>query len=133
MTKSQKNLVYVAEFVVGIAVVVLGCLEYVDSYWSGLGGALAGVAAIRLVMAVRYARDPTYARKVEVNNSDERVAFVAGRSADMTFRLSILGLALLAIVLWPLGYTSTSRILGLVMCAETMLYWVTYMIMMRKY
>ncbi len=133
MTMSRKNLIYMAELLIGIVVVVLGCLEYVDSYWSGIGGALAGVAAIRLVMAVRYARDPAYARKVEVQSSDERIAFVAGRSADMAFRLSILGLALLAIVLRPLGYADVSRTLGLVMCAETTLYWVTYLVMSRKY
>ena len=135
MSRNQKTYLYMALFVAGVALVVLGCLEVVDldSYWSGMGGALAGVAGIRLVQAARYAKDPAYARRVEVSNSDERTAFVAGRSAAMTFRLSVLVLAVLSVALYPLGQPSLARVLGFVICGELVMYWVSYMVFSRRY
>ena len=135
MSRNQKTYLYVALFVAGVALVVLGCLEAVglDSYWSGMGGALAGVAGIRLVQAARYAKDPAYARRVEVSNSDERIAYVAGRSAAMAFRLSILVLAVLSVALYPLGQPTMARALGFVICGELVAYWVSYMVLSRKY
>ena len=135
MSRNQWTFFYAALFVAGVALVVLSCLEVfaVGSYWSGLGGALAGVSAIRLVQAVRYAKDPAYAHRIEVGNSDERTAYVAGQSAALTFRMSILVLAVLSAALIPLGHPVISRVLGFVVCGELVGYWVAYLVFNRKY
>lgn len=135
MSRNMRTYWYAALFVAGAALVVLGCLEVVaiDSYWIGLSGGLAGVSAMRLVQAARYAKDPAYAKRVEVSNSDERTAFVAGRSAALAFRLSIMVLAVLCVALYPLGQPVMARVLGFVMCGQLVVYWISYLVLMRRY
>lgn len=133
MTNRKKVFIYGALFVCGAALVLLGIFEYLDGYWSGMGGGLAGVAAVRLVQAARLARDPAYAKKIEISNTDERLAFVAGRAANYTFRMSVLVLAVLSMVLYPLGYASIARVLGFAMCFEVNLYWICYLVLIRRY
>ena len=133
MTQSQKTLWYAVLFAVGVVLVVLCILEYLGPYWSGLGGTLAGVAGIRLIQAWRYHHDPAYAKKLDTADTDERNVFVANKAADLTFRVSVLVLAVLSVVLRALGHTNTASTLAIVVGAQTLGYFVSYLALSRKY
>lgn len=127
---------YVAYVVVGATMLALGLLNLLgkgDEYWCGIGGGLIGVGALRLVQEVRQAKDPTYAKKVEIRNTDERNVFVAGKSAQTTFKLSMLLLLVANIVLRPLGHESVANVLGIVVGLELVMYWACYLVMSRTY
>ena len=133
MSQSTKVIIYAIYLVVGIAVVLLGCFEVIDGYFAGIGGALAGVGGVRLIQSVRYFKDPNYARKVNNINTDERLAYIANSSGSLAMRISVIVIALLSIILRPMGYTEASRILLLVMGGEIAIYLATYYIVSRKY
>lgn len=133
MTSKSRVVWYVAYVAVGILMVVLGVLGYVSEVLSGIGGALAGVGTIRLVQEARCTRNPDYSRRREVANTDERNVFLAGKSASTTFRLSILGLAVISIAVRLAGQEAIANTLGFVMCAELVVYWVSYLVLSRRY
>ncbi|MDO4805618.1 MAG: hypothetical protein Q4A07_00065 [Coriobacteriales bacterium] len=136
MTVKNRVAWYVAYVVGGAVLFVLGMLDVSgngDQYLCGIGGGLVGVGAIRLVQEARRVKDPAYAKRLEVNASDERNVFVAGKSAQITFKWSILGLAIANIVLRPFGYHLVANVLGVVMCMELVVYWVSYLVLSRRY
>ena len=60
----------------GIALLVLGCLDMIDSFWSGMGAALVVVGVLRIIRTVRLHQDESYRQKVETEASDERNRFI---------------------------------------------------------
>ena len=46
--------------ILGGVLLVLGCFEGVDSFWSGMGTALMVVGALRLIRAYRFTKDASY-------------------------------------------------------------------------
>lgn len=133
----KNRVVWYVTYVVGGAVLfVLGMLNTSgngDQYLSGIGGGLIGIGVIRLVQAARRVKDPAYAKQMEIRASDERNEFVAGKSAQTTFKFSILALAIANIALRPFGYHLVADVLGFVMCMELVVYWVSYLVLSRKY
>ena len=93
MSNQKKNVWYIALLIIGAALYAAGCLEYIDSFWSGMGGALIGVSAVRLMLLVRYKKDPEYAKHVDISNEDERLRFIADKARSRAFFFSILLLA----------------------------------------
>ena len=63
------NIVYV---VIGVALLACGIFEIVDSFWSGMGGALIGVGAIRIYQYIKFRKNPEYREKIEIEANDER-------------------------------------------------------------
>ena len=85
MSNQKKNVWYIALLIIGAALYAAGCLEYIDSFWSGMGGALIGVSAVRLMLLVRYKKDPEYAKHVDISNEDERLRFIADKARSRAF------------------------------------------------
>ena len=47
----------IAYIIFGVVLLVLGILEMVDSFWSGMGGALIAVGVVRAIHILRYSKD----------------------------------------------------------------------------
>ena len=107
--------------------------HFLDSFWSGMGGGLAAVGAVRLALAARYKKDPDYAKQVDISNHDERNQFVAVKARSWTMYLTIILLAVLSIILRFAGLVPQSQLCLYVMCAMLVIYWVTYMILSKRY
>ena len=136
MKNNQRFVWYGILFVVGIALVISGSLGFgpIDGYIAGFGGALAGVSALKLVKAVRYARDPDYAQKLEVESSDERNVFLSTKAAELAFRLSVVIFCVASIALVATGRDATAMFTMLmVVSIMTAAYFVSYLIVRRKY
>ena len=109
-----------------LAGLLLGETEY-GSYISGFGGALMGVAAVRLLRVRRLSRDPEKAADYEASLRDERTAYVANKARSMAFFISIyvqLAAGLLAILVFdrPL----VGQVLCGLTCLQSLLYTVFY-------
>jgi len=75
---NKKIIIYACILAIGVVIVIAACLGYVDDFWSGFGGGIAGVAIVRLILGIRYKKDPEYARKTDIANTDERMLYVSG-------------------------------------------------------
>ena len=82
MKNDRRMLACVIYMILGVALVVLGILEILDSFWSGMGGALIAVGAVRTIGILRYRKDEAYRERMEVEMGDERNHFIVEHSVD---------------------------------------------------
>ena len=133
MTNKQRIITYSAFAAIGAGLIVAGMLGHVDSASTGFGAALLAISALKLFKGYRYESDPAYARQVDASNADERLAFVASKAAEATFQVSVILLAVLSLVLRPLGGSDTADLLGCIMACEVAIYWLSYLFVSKKY
>ena len=72
MKQDKRIIANILYIVLGAAFLVLGILEVIDAFWSGMGSALIAVGVIRIVQFYRFRKDETYREKVEIEMKDER-------------------------------------------------------------
>ena len=133
MSNQKKDVWYIALLIIGAALYAAGCLEYIDSFWSGMGGALIGVSAVRLMLLVRYKKDPEYAKHVDISNEDERLRFIADKARSRAFFFSILLLCALGIILRPLGCVDESQMCFYTVCGMEVIYLICRFITNREF
>lgn len=133
MTNRQRIIWYGAFLAAGIVAVALSIFGVIDDMLGAFGLALIIISALQLFKAARYASDPAFAKQIDVSNSDERLAYLASKSAEWTFKVSVIGLCVISLVLRLLGGGDTADVLAFVACVEITVYWVSYLVLSKKY
>lgn len=124
------NIFYV---VIGVALLACGIFEIVDSFWSGMGGALIGVGVIRLIQFIKIQKNPEYREKIETERNDERNKFIGGRAWAWSGYAFVILNALGTIAFKIAGNESLSQYCSYMVCIVLVLYWVCYLILRKKY
>ena len=124
------NIVYV---VIGAALLACGIFEIVDSFWSGMGGALIGVGAIRIYQYIKFRKNPEYREKIEIEANDERNKFLSGRAWAWAGYIFVILNAIGTIAFKIAGNESLSQYCSYMVCIVLVLYWVCYLILRKKY
>ena len=124
------NIFYV---VIGVALLACGIFEIVDSFWSGMGGALIGVGVIRLIQFIKIQKNPEYREKIETERNDERNKFIGGRAWAWAGYSFVMLNAVGTIVFKIAGNESLSQYCSYMVCIVLVLYWVCYLILRKKY
>lgn len=119
--------------VIGTVLVVLGILEVIDSFWSGMGGGLVGVSIVQMVRFYRYHSDAQYREDVDVQNNDERNRFLAGKAWAWAGYLFVMINAVAMVVLKLMGYDDQSQWAAYSVCLIVLLYWLSYLFLKKKY
>ena len=110
--------------VVGLVLTVLSVTEVLDSsIYSGMGGGLM----------VKYRKDADYREKIDVEANDERNRFLRMKSWSWAGYIAILVEAAGVIVAIILGEETIRLILSFSVCLILVAYWVSYLILSRKY
>ncbi len=133
MSNQKRNILYIALLIVGVVLYAAGSLGYIDSFWSGMGGAIIGVSAVRLVLSVKYKKDPKYAKYVDISNEDERTQFIADKARSWALRFSIFLLCGLGIILRPMGHVAESQMCFYAVCGMEVIYLSCRAVVNRKY
>ena len=132
--RSGRRLVgYFLYIALGVVLLVLGALRVVDSFWSGMGVALIVVGALRFVGWVRYRKSEAYREKVDTEISDERNSFLRGRAWAWAGYLFILIASVATIAFRVLGQELLSLASSWAVCLVLVLYWISYLILRKKY
>lgn len=127
---SKRNMIwYVCTSVVGFILIILGCLEIVDSFWSGMGGGLAAVGILKILRSTAARKNPEYAQRFDTNSTDERNIYLSNKAKSWAFYLTILGLAIAGIVFKIAGLEAVAMTCFIVMCVMTCIYWIAYLIL----
>lgn len=120
--------------VVGLVLTVLSVTEVLDSsIYSGMGGALMAVGVLQAIRNVKYRKDADYREKIDVEANDERNRFLRMKSWSWAGYIAILVEAAGVIVAIILGEETVRLILSLSVCLILVAYWVSYLILSRKY
>lgn len=125
------NIAWVA---LGLALFVLSVAEVLDSsIYSGFGGMLMAIGGINLVRIARYRSDDTYREKVDTQVVDERNEFLRMKAWSVAGPIIVVAGAIGSVVAMVLGMRSLQLDLSFAVCFVLMAYWVTYLVVSRKY
>ena len=133
MKATKRMIANIVEIVVGVILTILGYTGVVDSYWSGMGTALIFVGIIFLFRTFRYKTNMEYKEKVDVEVNDERNKYLRMMAWSWTGYLFLFIAALGSIVFKIAGYDLYSMASGIAVCLLITLYWISYVILKRKY
>ena len=125
--------IYVLELLLGVGLLAAVKLAALDSIWGGMGGGLIAVGALRLVQCLRLRKDGAYREQVETEANDERNAFLRARAWAWAGYAFLLICAAVTVVLMAMGKAPYFSITSGAMALLVVLYWVSYLILQRKY
>ncbi len=133
MKNDRRIVACIIYIILGVALMVLGMLEVVDSFWSGMGGALIAVGIVRMIHILRYHNDESYRENMEIETKDERNQFIRNKAWAWAGYLFVLIAAISTIVLKLLGQDLLSIAAAFAVCILVLLFWVCYLVLKKKY
>ena len=120
--------------VLGAVLVVLSVTEVIQSsLYSGMGGALIAVGILQLIRTVKYRKDPEYREKVDIELTDERSKYLRMKSWAWTGYIIVLVEGVGVIIAMILGYETVQLVLAYSVCLILLVYWITYLVLNKKY
>ena len=128
-------------FVIAVSYIVLGCILVVtgilmgheNSFFSVFGFSLLIMGILRLYRHRKIVATPQAMRKQELAEKDEMTLMIAERARSWSFSLSVTGAGILVIVLQFLGYHEQALPFAWYVCAMVVLYWISYVLLRKKY
>ncbi|HDR5272238.1 hypothetical protein E8M24_33105 [Bacillus thuringiensis] len=125
---------YMALLFIGIIIYISAeFFEVIDNFWSGIGICFVIVSIIRLIQIGRFKNDAEYAKKLTVKHSDERNHYLANRARSHTFYYSILVEGVTIILFNIMDMSEIAQVIGMVLCGQIIIYWITYFLLKSKY
>lgn len=133
--KDYSRRIYLSIFwmVLGVILFVIGEKCVPDSFWSGMGIGLFVIGTVQTIRWIKYRKDEEYREKFDTQANDERNRFLSGRAWAWSGYASILIGACVGIVFKAMGRDELSMFCFIAVCLITMLYWIFYMVLSRKY
>ena len=120
--------------IAGVTLMVLSIAEVLDSsLYSGMGGALATVGILQTIRHIRYRKDPAYREKIDTEVHDERNSWIRMKSWSWTGYIVVMIEGFGCIAAMILGEHMIQKILSYSVCLMLCVYWISYLILSRKY
>ena len=119
--------------VIGMMLMGVSYAGLVDEYWSAMGTALFAIGVIQIIRWIRYWTNDAYKAQVDVEAHDERNRFISGRAWAWAGYLYVLLGAAATVVFSIAGNEELSVMAGISVCILMVLYWLSWMLLRRKY
>ena len=133
MKQNKRLYVNILWLMIGSILIGLSFAGVVDEYWNGMGMGLAVVGAINLIRYYRLNKNDVYREKIELEASDERNHFIRNKAFAWAGYYFVLIAAVCTIVFMIIGQELLSQAAAYAVCLMLILYWISYMILKRKY
>lgn len=133
MLSKKYMFLYISYLLVGAVLIGLSFAGLVDEFWNGMGSALLVVGAVRLLRMHRLRNNTVYRERVETESSDERNQFIRNKAWAWTGYIYVLSAAAATIVLKIMGQELLSQIAAYSVCFVMLVFWISYLILNRKY
>ncbi len=131
---NRKLVLQIFWIILGAVLLVLSVTEVIESpLYSGMGGALMTVGILQLIRTVKYRKDPEYREKVDIELTDERSKYLRMKSWAWTGYIIVLVEGIGVIVAMILGYETIQLVLAYSLCLILLVYWITYLVLNKKY
>ncbi len=131
--KERKTWISIIYVIIGVVLFGLSCFEIVDEFWSGMGSALLVIGVLRLLRSYRFNKNDEYREKIEIEEKDERNHFIRNKAWAWAGYLFVMTMAVATIVLKLLGQETLMMAASGSVCFMLILFWVSYLILKRKY
>ena len=133
MKGNKRFLANIVEIIIGVILSLLGFNGILDSYWSGMGTALIVVGVLMLVRQLRYKTNTEYREKMDVEVNDERNKYLRRLAWSWSGYLFVMFGAVASIVFRILGMNQYSQFSAYCVCLIMVLYWISYLVLQKKY
>ncbi len=134
MYNNKRLVLSIFYVVLGLTFTALSIAGISDSpYLSGLGGGLTVVGALQLIRNLRYRNDEAYKEKVDTEMKDERNSFLRMKAWAWTGYIVVLAEAVGVIAAALLGQEQVMQVLSCSVCLILCVYWITWLVLSRKY
>ena len=133
MKCNKRFIASIIEIAVGLGLLLLRFFDVIDDFWSGMGTALIVVGVLQLIRHIRYKTNEDYKETVDVELNDERNKFLSMKAWSWAGYLFVMIAAVAAIVLKICGLDEYVFFASGSVCLIIILYWVSYMIVRKKY
>ena len=133
MKRDRRIIASICYVVLGAVLLTLGIMEVVDEFWSGMGGALIVVGILQVVRFFRYRNSEEYRERAEIASKDERNQFIRNKAWAWSGYLFVLIAAVATIAFKVAGQDTLSFAASMALCLLLVLYWVSFLILSRKY
>lgn len=110
---------------------IAGVLD--SSMYAGMGGALIAVGALQVARNLRYRKDPEYREKIDTEANDERNSFLRMKSWSWTGYIVVLAEGFGSVAAMVLGKRELQLTLAYSVWLILVIYWVTYLVLSKKY
>ncbi len=120
-------------FIIGASIGIYGAFRTIDSYWSGLGTALAVVGALQMIRIIRYNASAKYKEETDTAINDERNRFLGMKAWSWAGYLFVFIAAVSSIVFKCLGNETLMFAASGSVALMIVLYWICYLILRKKY
>lgn len=131
--KSKQLIPLIIYMLIGLVLLVGGLLNILDPFWCNMGGTLLFVGGFRLVRTLIYHFNSKYKEKVDIDVNDERNRFLRARAWSWAGYLFILISAVATITFKVLEMEREMMMCSYAACLILVLYWVSYLILRKKY
>lgn len=133
MRNDRRVIAAICYIVLGAVLLVLGMMEMVDEFWSGMGGALVVMGVLRMVQFFRYRNNEEYREKTEIAAKDERNHYIRNKAWAWSGYIFVLIAAVATIAFKIAGQETLSFAASMAICLLLVLYWVSFLVLSRKY
>ena len=133
MKKVKTYLVSIFYIILGAVLIGLGFAGKVDEFWNGMGSALLVIGVIHWVRFYRFNKNEAYREKLETEANDERNKFISNKAWAWAGYLFVMIMAVASIVLRIFEQNLLSIVASGTVCLVLILYWMSYLILKRKY
>ena len=123
----------IVEIVLGAALLVSNVFGKVDDFWSGMGTALIVVGALQLFRRIKYRTNAAYRERVDTAARDERNRYLGMKAWAWSGYLYVMIAAVASIALRIAGQDLLSIAASGSICLILVLYWLSYVVLSRKY
>lgn len=119
--------------VLGIVLVSCHLVGLIEEFWSSMGFAFVIVGLLQLVRHIRYRTNAEYREKWDTETQDERNKFIANKAWAWAGWWFVMIAAVATIVFKLLGREDLMMLASGSVCLLIALYWVSWLVLKRKY
>ena len=133
MNKDKRLIAGIVEVIIGLILTLCGHYGMIDAYWSGMGTALVFVGVIFIFRQLRYKTNEEYKEQVDIEVNDERNKYLRMKAWASAGYWFVLISAVCSIVFRIMGKDTYSVLAGGAVCLLMVLFWISYLVLKRKY
>ena len=130
---TRRMIISIFWIVLGATLSVMSFMKLLDEFWQGFGVGLVLVGILQLVRHIRYRTNDDYKEKVDIQVNDERNKFLSNKAWAWTGYIFVICAAIATIAFKTTGKDELSMFCSMAMCLMLVFYWVSYIILKRKY
>ena len=130
---NKRMLLSVFWIVLGLALMGCHLAGWIEEYWSSMGFAFMIVGILQMIRNIRYRTNAEYRERRDTETADERNKFIANKAWAWAGYLFVMIAAAGSIVFKLMGREDLMMLASGSVCLIMVLYWISYIILKRKY